>query len=86
MSARASSSGLTYARLRSAVRRDSFSDYLPLVAWEAETEAFLHTTTSFRDAPSSGAGPESIFPAGVIDSGLAREELAPRNDAVLKMS
>ena len=34
-------SGLSYARLRNAVRRDSFSDYLPLVAWEEETEAFL---------------------------------------------
>lgn len=42
MSARyAAGSGLTYARLRSAVRRDSYSDYLPLVAWDAVSEAFL---------------------------------------------
>ena len=41
MSPPASSSGLSYARLRNAVRRDSFSDYLPLVAWDDETEAFL---------------------------------------------
>ena len=34
-------SGLSYARMRSAVRRDSFSDYLPLVAWDEDTEAFL---------------------------------------------
>ena len=33
--------GLTYARMRNAVRRDAYSDYLPLVAWEPETEAFL---------------------------------------------
>ncbi len=35
--------------------------------------------SSFRDAPL-GADPESILPAVVMDSGLAREELAPRND------
>ena len=34
-------------------------------------------TSSFRDAPF-GAGPESILPAGVMDSGLALR--APRND------
>jgi hypothetical protein len=27
-----------------------------------------------------GGGPESILPAGVMDSGLARKGLAPRND------
>lgn len=36
-----SGGGLTYARMRNAVRRDAYSDYLPLVAWDAETEAFL---------------------------------------------
>ena len=34
---------------------------------------------SFRDAPL-GAGPESIRPVVVMDSGLARKLLAPRND------
>ena len=33
--------GLTFASLRRAVARDSFSDYLPLVAWVDEEEAFL---------------------------------------------
>lgn len=33
--------GLTYKRMRSAVRRDSYSDYLPLVAWDGKSEAFL---------------------------------------------
>lgn len=32
---------LTFARLRSAVRRDSFSQFLPLLAWDQESEAFL---------------------------------------------
>jgi hypothetical protein len=32
--------------------------------------------SSFRDAPL-GAGPESILPAGVMDSGLARFARAP---------
>ena len=31
---------------------------------------------SFRDAPL-GAGPESLLPAGVLDSGLARFARAP---------
>ena len=34
-------SALSVARLRNAVRRDSFSDFLPLIAWDAATEAFL---------------------------------------------
>ena len=33
--------GLSYSRMRNAVRRDAYSDYLPLVAWDAESEAFL---------------------------------------------
>lgn len=33
--------GLTYAALRRSVRRDAYSDFLPLVAWDPETEAFL---------------------------------------------
>jgi conjugal transfer ATP-binding protein TraC len=33
--------GLTYKRMRSAVHRDSYSDHLPLVAWDAKSEAFL---------------------------------------------
>jgi hypothetical protein len=33
-------------------------------------------TSSFRDAPL-GAGPESILPAGVMDSGFARFTRAP---------
>jgi len=37
---------------------------------------------SFRDAPL-GAGPESIRPAVVMDSGFARKMLAPRNDGVI---
>ncbi|MFK4873823.1 TraC family protein [Novosphingobium sp. ZW T3_23] len=34
-------SDLTYSKLRSAVRRDSFSQFLPLLAWDQDTEAFL---------------------------------------------
>jgi conjugal transfer ATP-binding protein TraC len=33
--------GMTLARLRQSVSRDSFSDFLPLVAWVEEEEAFL---------------------------------------------
>lgn len=33
--------GLTLAALRRSVSRDRFSDFLPLVAWDAEREAFL---------------------------------------------
>ena len=33
--------GLTFARLRESVARDRFSDFLPLVAWDAKEEAFL---------------------------------------------
>ena len=33
--------GMTLARLRQSVARDSFSDFLPLVAWVEEEEAFL---------------------------------------------
>ncbi|PTR12603.1 MULTISPECIES: TraC family protein [unclassified Novosphingobium] len=33
--------GLSFARLQRAVARDTYSDYLPLVAWDAEEEAFL---------------------------------------------
>lgn len=40
MSASASSA-LTYSRLRSSVTRDSFSQFLPLLAWDKESEAFL---------------------------------------------
>ena len=40
MSARARSD-LTLARLRSSVSRDRYSDYLPLVAWVEEHDAFL---------------------------------------------
>jgi hypothetical protein len=36
----------------------------------------LNFLSSFRDAPL-GAGPESILPAGVMDSGLARFARAP---------
>lgn len=32
---------LTFTKLRSAVRRDSFSQFLPLLAWDQESEAFL---------------------------------------------
>src|SRR5277367_5331949 len=41
---------------------------------------FPNLSSSFRDAPL-GAGPESILPAGVMDSGLALR--APRNDEQL---
>jgi hypothetical protein len=40
--------------------------------------------TSFRDAPLC-AGPESMLPVVVMDSGLARKERAPRNDELLVM-
>ena len=36
-----SGGGLTFSALRRGVSRDSFSDFLPLVAWEPEIEAFL---------------------------------------------
>ncbi len=32
---------LSYQRLRAAVTRDSYSDFLPMVAWVEEEEAFL---------------------------------------------
>jgi GDP-L-fucose synthase len=62
---------------------------LAKLGWRARTElkdgiklayqAYLneHPLSSFRDAPL-GAGPESILPAGVMDSGLTLR--APRND------
>lgn len=34
-------SGMTLARLRRSVERDSYSDYLPLAAWVEEEQAFL---------------------------------------------
>ncbi|MDE8654460.1 TraC family protein [Novosphingobium album (ex Liu et al. 2023)] len=33
--------GLSFARLQRAVARDAYSEYLPLVAWDAEEEGFL---------------------------------------------
>jgi hypothetical protein len=42
----------------------------------AGEEHFSNPSLSFRDAPL-GAGPESILPAGVMDSGLARFARAP---------
>ncbi|MCP5400519.1 MAG: TraC family protein [Sphingomonas sp.] len=36
-----SGGGLSFARLRQSVTRDRFSDFLPLVAWDEEEEAFL---------------------------------------------
>lgn len=33
--------GLSFATLRRSVTRDAYSDFLPLVAWDAEEEAFL---------------------------------------------
>lgn len=36
-----SGGGLSFARLRQSVARDRFSDFLPLVAWDEEEEAFL---------------------------------------------
>ena len=33
--------GMTLARLRRSVERDSYSDYLPLAAWVEEEQAFL---------------------------------------------
>ena len=33
--------------------------------------------------PACGSGPESILPAVVMDSGLALQERAPRNDSRL---
>ena len=33
--------GMTFERLRSSVSRDAYSDYLPMVAWVEEEEAFL---------------------------------------------
>jgi conjugal transfer ATP-binding protein TraC len=33
--------GLTVRRLRAAVERDAYSDFLPMVAWVEEEEAFL---------------------------------------------
>jgi hypothetical protein len=42
----------------------------------------IKLSSSFRDARSSRAGPESILPAVVMDSGLARKGLAPRNDGL----
>ena len=48
-------------------------------ALRGEDEVVSAETSSFRDAPL-GAGPESILPAGVMDSGLALR--APRNDGV----
>ena len=33
--------GLSVAGLRRSVTRDAYSDYLPLVAWEPQAEAFL---------------------------------------------
>jgi|GEM_PF-3387258 len=42
MSARAHrQGGLSFKRMRSAVARDSYSDFLPLVAWDPESQAFL---------------------------------------------
>jgi hypothetical protein len=37
----------------------------------------VNFTSSFRDAPSWGAGPESILTMVVMDSGLARFTRAP---------
>ena len=37
----ARTSDMTLARLRSSVARDRYSDYLPLVAWGEQEEAFL---------------------------------------------
>src|SRR5258707_10772614 len=44
-------------------------------SWSA-VKSILSLSSSFRDAPL-GAGPESILPAGVMDSGLARFARAP---------
>ena len=33
--------GMTFARLRQSVSRDAYSDFLPMVAWVEEEEAFL---------------------------------------------
>ncbi|MDQ9783045.1 TraC family protein, partial [Serratia marcescens] len=43
MKARGSRTGgdLSFAQLRQSVARDRFSDYLPLVAWDEDEEAFL---------------------------------------------
>ena len=41
MSARPGHKGLSYQRLRAAVTRDAYSDFLPMVAWVEEEEAFL---------------------------------------------
>lgn len=49
-SATAQRGGATIAGLRRSVRRDSFSDFLPLVAWEPETEAFLCIDDSWGHA------------------------------------
>ena len=42
--------GATFASLRRTVRRDSFSDFLPMVAWDAATEAFLCIDDSWGHA------------------------------------
>lgn len=44
------SSNLTFSQMRNAVRRDSFSNHLPLVAWEPQTEAFLCIDDSWGQA------------------------------------
>lgn len=44
------SSNLSFSRLRSAVRRDSYSNHLPLVAWDPESEAFLCIDDSWGHA------------------------------------
>ena len=41
MTARPVHKNLSYQRLRSAVTRDAYSDFLPMVAWVEEEEAFL---------------------------------------------
>jgi hypothetical protein len=46
------------------------------------TMAILSLIPSFRDAPL-GAGPESILPAVVMDSGLTLR--VPRNDEVARL-
>lgn len=44
------SSNLSFARMRSAVQRDSFSNYLPMVAWDPGSEAFLCIDDSWGQA------------------------------------
>ena len=59
--------GMTFERLRSSVSRDAYSDYLPMVAWVEEEEAFLCIDDGWGQAWEQGrAAPTEAVGLGWI--------------------